>query len=204
MVIKMKKNDMRYPLIIRFGLFAVLVTVQLTLIYANIFQPLWYGKLFKIIIGLCCGVVMIFVISILVLAKRPYFFCVLLDCLGVAISFLCYLRFVAMWEGDNLIELRRFIMVPYLICGTFSLIIWKFIKKTEFNIVFFSRKYVVKHKKLLNNIVVLMLSVCALIFLSMTLYFFFAIKNGLLAGWSLLTSVLAYFLMYTWKKATAD
>lgn len=200
----MKKVNKAGLLMIRVGLFAVLAIVQLILIYINRFQPTWYQELCHAMIGVCCGAGLVFILSLFIAEQKSYCICIFLDCVGVAASLLPYWRFITTWGGDNFNELEKFIMGPYLVCAVCSCVVWQFIHKTVFNVSAFVHEHVGKHKRLIRNSVTLLLTACSVVFFCVTLYFVFALHNGLFAALCSLITVLAFFSSCIWKKAAAD
>ena len=190
----MKNGNVRYPLFIRFGLCAVLVAIQVSLHCTN-----RYGVLCDIIIGICCGIIVVFFACLFAIKIKPYYTCVLLDCIGAFISLLNYWRYVTSWAGNDISDLRKFILFPYAICGVFSWGVWGLIWRKQLNVASTLSVCMAKHKKLLYNTIVIVLYLCTITFLCMAIYFIIGLENSLLAIWALLTSMLAFFSAYGLK-----
>lgn len=194
----MKNMDRKHPFIIRIALLIAALSVQLI---CAIGLP--YGSHGILLHALRC---LEFAIALLlvyacyhVLKNHMYLYiCVILDCIGILVSFFSYQRFITGYASSNLDKLQKLLIGPYLILSMLAWAIWFASKYTDWRISKKMQFMFSAYKSNMQRILGYLLTALSIAFLFAGVYLF-ALESFLLGSWAILTCCLMLFAVHKGK-----
>ena len=125
--------------------------------------------------------------------NRAYpYICVVLDGIGLFISFFAYQNFIEGFSGTDLSGLQKFILGPYLICSIPAWAIWLAAQRKGWGLILTMVRSLSGHKDHLKRVLSYFLIILSVVFLLTGIYLF-TLESFLLAGWAVLTCALMFY-----------